>query len=84
MRDVIPFHLFLTSSPFSLASYLPYAPAVSRTTSGPLDQNESDITKFGVTRIQLLRQTAVDVRGITKRTTPARGNNTDIWKTVSP
>ena len=32
--------------------------------------------------MQLLRQTAVDVRSIYKRAPPPRGNNTDIWKTV--
>lgn len=32
--------------------------------------------------MQLLRQTAVDVRSIYKRSPPVRGNNTDIWKTV--
>ena len=36
----------------------------------------------GITRIQLLRQTAVDVRSISKRAPLLRGNNTDIWKTV--
>lgn len=39
-------------------------------------------TKQGVTRITLLRQTAVDVRSISKRNPLPRGNNTDIWKTV--
>ncbi|THH11736.1 hypothetical protein EW145_g485 [Phellinidium pouzarii] len=85
MKDAIPCHLFLISSAFSLASYLPYAPAVSRTTPDPFALNNSievGPSKPGVTRIQLLRQTAVDVRSITKRAPPIRGNNTDIWKTV--
>ncbi|KAH8118425.1 hypothetical protein DFH11DRAFT_1723335 [Phellopilus nigrolimitatus] len=85
MNDVIPFHLFLISSAFSLASYLPYAPAVFRSSSGPYDYNNPGdlaFSKPGMTRIQLLRQTSVDVRSISKRATPPRGNNTDIWKTV--
>ncbi|EJD01352.1 uncharacterized protein FOMMEDRAFT_169490 [Fomitiporia mediterranea MF3/22] len=82
LTEAIPFHLFLTSSAFSLASYLPYAPAVVRGSRSPSDQSDLDLSRSGATRIQLLRQTSVDVRSITKRTTPTRGNNTDIWKTV--
>ncbi|KAL5487965.1 hypothetical protein ACEPAI_6073 [Sanghuangporus weigelae] len=83
MTDPIPFHLFILSSAFSLASYLPYAPAVARASGSPSGQgSSSDVSRSGVTRIQLLRQTSVDVRSIAKRTMPIRGNNTDIWKTV--
>ncbi|KAL5527475.1 hypothetical protein ACEPAG_6266 [Sanghuangporus baumii] len=83
MTDPIPFHLFILSSAFSLASYLPYAPSVARASGSPSGQgSSSDVSRPGVTRIQLLRQTSVDVRSITKRTMPVRGNNTDIWKTV--
>ncbi|KAI5123381.1 hypothetical protein M0805_006089 [Coniferiporia weirii] len=85
MTDSIPSHLFITSSAFSLASYLPYAPVASRAFSTSTDPNNSaglGSSGLDVTRIQILRQTSVDVRSITKRTTPVRGNNTDIWKTV--
>ena len=83
MTDTIPFYMFLLSSAFSLASYLPYAPAASRVSVSPRGGiHESETVRSGATRIQVLRQTTVDVRSITKRTTPVRGNNTDIWKTV--
>lgn len=36
-----------------------------------------------MTRVQVIRQMAVDVRGISKSHPVLRGNNTDIWKTVS-
>lgn len=51
----IPFHLTLESSAFSLASFLPFGPATSQ---GP--------GKPKCTRIQLMRQSIVDVRCVTK------------------
>ena len=80
MTEPIPFHLIFISSPVSLAAFLPLAPSPvfpSRTSSPT-----TSYFSTSPTRIQLLRQTAVDVRSITKRTPLLRGNNTDIWKTT--
>lgn len=50
MTQPIPFHLTLESSAISLAVFLPFGPTVANPTSRK------------VTRIQLMRQTTVDVR----------------------
>ncbi|KAJ7044611.1 hypothetical protein C8F04DRAFT_1350853 [Mycena alexandri] len=59
---VIPFHINFESNAFSLAAFLPSAPS---TGSG----------KPGVTRVQLMRQSSVDVRGTT-----ILGTKTNIWR----
>lgn len=51
MSERIPFHLTLTSSAYSLAAFMPYGPTPSLLS--PSKQH---------TRIQLLRQSVVDVR----------------------
>ncbi|GBE85295.1 hypothetical protein BKA93DRAFT_789659 [Sparassis latifolia] len=63
MAQSIPFHLIFASSAFSLAAFLPLGP----TTALPADKQP--------TRIQILRQTTVDVRNTT-----VLGTKTDIWR----
>ncbi|KLO10909.1 hypothetical protein SCHPADRAFT_906442 [Schizopora paradoxa] len=76
ITEPIPFNLFLSSSAFSLASFLPFAPPHSSSAGSPS-------VRQGTTRVQVVRQMAVDVRGISKSHPVMRGNNTDIWKTVT-
>jgi len=76
ITDPIPFNLFVSSSAFSLASFLPFAPT-------PHSSAGSSSTRQEMTRVQVIRQMAVDVRGISKSHPVLRGNNTDIWKTVT-
>jgi len=59
----IPFHITFESSAYSLAAFLPFGPTTR--TSG----------KLRATRIQLMRQSTVDVRG-----TVIHGTKTDIWR----
>ncbi|KAJ7498660.1 hypothetical protein FB451DRAFT_1016434 [Mycena latifolia] len=59
----IPFHVTFESTAYSLALFLPYGP----TTGGGSG-------KLRATRIQLMRQSTVDVRGTT-----VHGTKTDIW-----
>ncbi|KAI0917450.1 hypothetical protein AcW1_007354 [Taiwanofungus camphoratus] len=65
--EPIPFHLTFTSSALSLATLLPLVPTASIHSSSKQH-----------TRIQLLRQTTVDVRNAL-----ILGTKTDIWQTVS-
>ena len=84
MTESIPFHLIFIASPVSLAAFLPLTPThvFPRTIpSSPLSSS-SNSAAVSPTRIQLLRQTSVDVRSIAKKTPLLRGNNTDIWKTT--
>jgi len=60
----IPFHITFESTAFSLAAFLPYGP-----TTG------SNSGKLRATRIQLMRQSTVDVRG-----TVVHGTKTNIWR----
>ncbi|KAJ7490309.1 hypothetical protein B0H11DRAFT_2010012 [Mycena galericulata] len=62
----IPFHVTFESSAYSLAAFLPYGPTTGK--SG----------KLRATRIQLMRQSTVDVRG-----TAIHGTKTDIWRVDS-
>ncbi|KAJ3553978.1 hypothetical protein NM688_g3342 [Phlebia brevispora] len=64
MSEPIPFHLTLTSTPYSLAAFMPYGPTPSLLS--PSKQH---------TRIQLLRQSIVDVRN-----SVVFGTKTDIWR----
>ncbi|KAJ7780966.1 hypothetical protein B0H16DRAFT_603113 [Mycena metata] len=66
---VIPFHINFESNAFSLAAFLPSAPS---TGSG----------KPGVTRVQLMRQSSVDVRGMRQdvRGPTILGTKTNIWR----
>ncbi|KAF8158178.1 hypothetical protein B0H34DRAFT_707732 [Crassisporium funariophilum] len=64
MSEPIPFHMTLEASAVSLAAFLPFMPTAH--TSGPVK----------VTRVQLMRQTTVDVRD-----TVVSGVKTDIWRT---
>ncbi|KAF8895631.1 hypothetical protein BD779DRAFT_1619326 [Infundibulicybe gibba] len=59
----IPFYLTLTSSAFSLAAFLPFGPRAG------------DFLPKRPTRIQLMRQSTVDVRGEV-----IKGTKTDMWK----
>ncbi|KAJ7752759.1 hypothetical protein DFH07DRAFT_824908 [Mycena maculata] len=59
----IPFHITFESSAYSLAVFLPYGPTTGTT------------GKLRATRIQLMRQSTVDVRG-----TEIQGTKTDIWR----
>ncbi|KAJ7653481.1 hypothetical protein B0H17DRAFT_1100695 [Mycena rosella] len=59
----IPFHVTFESTAYSLALFLPYGPTTGN--SG----------KLRATRIQLMRQSTVDVRG-----TVIYGTKTDIWR----
>lgn len=63
MRESIPFHIMFSSSAMSLAAFMPLGPAVNT----PL--------KTQHTKIQLLRQTTVDVRNAL-----ILGTRTDIWR----
>ncbi|KAF9242652.1 hypothetical protein BU15DRAFT_86833 [Melanogaster broomeanus] len=65
VRQPIPFHLSFQSNAVSLAAFLPFAPA-----AGLL------APKRQLTRIQLMRQTTVDVRNAI-----VLGTKTDIWRT---
>ncbi|KAI0784813.1 hypothetical protein C8Q75DRAFT_370739 [Abortiporus biennis] len=67
INEAIPFHLIFSSSAHSLVSYLPYAPVTSSFTSSRQH-----------TKIQILRQSSVDVRN-----TLIMGTKTDIWRVVS-
>ncbi|KAI0077850.1 hypothetical protein K474DRAFT_1041851 [Panus rudis PR-1116 ss-1] len=67
ISEPIPFHLSFTGSTQSLASFLPYAPSTSPVSPGRKH-----------TRIQVLRQSTVDVRNET-----VMGTKTDIWRVVS-
>jgi len=67
MREPIPFHLTFASSGQSLTAFLPYAPS---TTS---------LSPRRPTRIQMLRQSSVDVRN----PLVLDGTKTDIWSVVS-
>jgi len=78
LSEPIPFNLFLSSSAFSLASFLPFAPPPHTSSA-----ESSSTRRQGTTRVQVVRQMAVDVRGISKSHPVLRGNNTDIWKTVT-
>jgi hypothetical protein len=62
MSQPIPFHLSLESSAVSLAAFLPMGPTANTITRK-------------VTRVQLMRQTTVDVRN-----TMLHGVKTDIWR----
>ncbi|KAH7927817.1 hypothetical protein BV22DRAFT_1060350 [Leucogyrophana mollusca] len=62
----IPFHLTFSSSAMSLAAFLPLGPVASLLSP-----------KKQYTRIQLLRQTTVDVRG---SNAVVMGTKTDIWR----
>ncbi|KAJ7094520.1 hypothetical protein B0H15DRAFT_829880 [Mycena belliarum] len=59
----IPFHVTFESTAYSLALFLPYGPTTG--SSG----------KLRATRVQLMRQSTVDVRGTT-----IHGTKTDIWR----
>ncbi|KAF7352555.1 hypothetical protein MVEN_01220800 [Mycena venus] len=61
--QAIPFHVTFESTAYSLAAFLPYGPTTGN--SG----------KLRATRIQLMRQSTVDVRGTT-----IHGTKTDIWR----
>ncbi|KAG1742306.1 uncharacterized protein EDB91DRAFT_1279244 [Suillus paluster] len=63
MNQSIPFHIMFSSSAMSLAAFMPLGPMVA---TSPKKQR---------TRIQLLRQTTVDVRN-----TFELGTRTDIWR----
>lgn len=63
MSEPIPFHLSLVSSAYSLAAFMPYGPTASLLS--PSKQH---------TKIQLLRQSIVDVRN-----SVVFGTKTDIW-----
>ncbi|KAF7301916.1 hypothetical protein MIND_00757600 [Mycena indigotica] len=59
----IPFHVTFEAGAYSLAAFLPYGP-----TTGAAG-------KLRATKIQLMRQSTVDVRGMT-----VHGTKTDIWR----
>jgi len=63
VSQVIPFHITFESTAYSLAAFLPYGPTTGN--SG----------KLRATRLQLMRQSTVDVRGTT-----IQGTKTDIWR----
>ncbi|RDB14666.1 hypothetical protein Hypma_016341 [Hypsizygus marmoreus] len=63
ISEPIPFHLSFQSSARSLAAFLPYAPT-------PVYLNPKQVT-----RIQLMRQSSVDVRN-----TVIAGAKTDMWR----
>lgn len=85
MLEPIPFHVTLESSAYSLAAFMPYGPTPSLLS--PTKQH---------TRIQLLRQSVVDVRYALRarrwcvralshlthdcRNTVVFGTKTDIWR----
>lgn len=62
MTEPIPFHLTFTSSAYTLAAFLPYAPS-------------SNPTARRWTRVEMLRQSTVDVRNAV-----ILGTKTDIWR----
>jgi len=61
--QTIPFHLTVQSSPISIAAFLPFSPTANTTSTKK------------ITRIQLMRQTTVDVRN-----TVVAGVKTDMWR----
>lgn len=63
MHEAIPFHVMFSSSAMSLAAFLPLGPVVITS------------LKTQHTKIQLLRQTTVDVRNAL-----ILGTRTDIWR----
>ncbi|KAL0960777.1 hypothetical protein HGRIS_005798 [Hohenbuehelia grisea] len=63
MNEPIPFHVMFRSSAISLASFMPYCPSTSTTSTERM------------TKIQLLRQSTVDVRN-----TEVQGTKTDMWR----
>ncbi|CAA7262955.1 unnamed protein product [Cyclocybe aegerita] len=63
MSQPVPFHLTLHSSAVSLAAYLPMSPTAKT------------LSPRKVTRVQLMRQTTVDVRN-----TVIAGVKTDMWR----
>jgi len=64
--QAIPFHITFESTAYSLAAFLPYGPTTGN--SG----------KLRATRLQLMRQSSVDVRGTT-----IQGTKTNIWRVDS-
>ncbi|KAJ7241895.1 hypothetical protein B0H12DRAFT_1132916 [Mycena haematopus] len=62
--QAIPFHVTFESTAYSLAAFLPFGPTTG--SSG----------KTRATRVQLMRQSTVDVRG----TTSIHHSKTDIWR----
>ncbi|THH20590.1 hypothetical protein EW146_g783 [Bondarzewia mesenterica] len=65
LSEPIPFHISFVASAMSLASLLPFVPSSSSSSSSK-----------PCTRIQLLRQTSVDV----KNAYVQEGTNTEIWR----
>jgi len=65
LSEPIPFYVMFASSAISLATFLPLGPTTTR------------LSGRQPTRVQLLRQTNVDVRNET-----VFGTKTDIWQTV--
>lgn len=63
MHEPIPFHVMFSSSAMSLAAFMPLGPVVTKS------------LKTRHTKIQLLRQTTVDVRNAL-----ILGTRTDIWR----
>ncbi|KAG2066328.1 hypothetical protein BDR04DRAFT_1106894 [Suillus decipiens] len=63
MHEPIPFHIMFSSSAISLAAFIPLGPMVTKS------------LKTQHTKIQLLRQTAVDVRNAS-----ILGTRADIWR----
>lgn len=63
MKKPIPFHLTFESSAVSLAAFLPLSPSMNT------------VSKHRATRVQLMRQTTVDVRN-----TVMSGVKTDMWR----
>ncbi|KDQ62639.1 hypothetical protein JAAARDRAFT_171170 [Jaapia argillacea MUCL 33604] len=64
LKEPIPFYLTLTSSAYSLASFLPF---------GPISMSLAPGKRY--TRIQVVRQSVCDVRG-----SVIMGTKTDIWR----
>jgi len=57
MSQPIPFHLTIQSSAVSLAAFLPFSPTA----------NVNTLSQRKITRLQLMRQTTVDVRWVVWR-----------------
>lgn len=57
MSQPIPFHLTIQSSAVSLAAFLPFSPTA----------NANTLSQRKITRLQLMRQTTVDVRWVVWR-----------------
>ncbi|ETW82344.1 hypothetical protein HETIRDRAFT_474957 [Heterobasidion irregulare TC 32-1] len=68
LSEPIPFHLSFVASAMSLAALLPFVPSANPYASGRPS-----------TRIQLLRQTSVDV----KNDYVPEGTNTEIWRVLN-